>query len=1134
MLCSKCGTEGIPGKKFCAECGSPLAKRCPNCKADNAAGAKFCADCGTALNRDDSAENGGRAVADRDGGIHLAPETAAAEAVEGERKTVTALFADIKGSTELMEDLDPEEARAIIDPALKLMIDAAHRYDGYVVQSTGDGIFALFGAPVAHEDHPQRALYAALRMQEELKRYSAQVTAGGGTPIQSRVGINTGEVVVRSIHTGAGQVEYTPIGHTTNLASRMQTAAPVGSIAVSEATRKLCEGYFILKPLGATKVKGVSEPVNMYEVAGLGPLRTRLQRSAARGLSKFVGREHEIEALKHASAQVQGGHGQIVATMAEAGVGKSRLFFEFKATSQAGWMVLETFSVSHGKASAYLPVIDVLHNYFRIASDDDERTRREKVAGRIAVLDRGLEDTLPYLSSLLGIVEGDDALAQMDGLLRKRRTLDAIKRVFLRESMNQPLMVIFEDLHWIDDETQTLLNLLADSIGTAKVLLLVNYRPEYSHQWNNKTYYTQLRLDPLGKESAEAMLSALVGDRPEMEPVKRLIVERTGANPFFMEETVQALLDEGALVRHGVEVRLSKPLAELKIPGTVQAILAARVDRLPADQKDLLQMLAVLGKEFTLSHLKTTASASDAELERMLGALQMAEFIYEQPAAGAIEYVFKHALTQEVAYNSLLAEQRKVLHGRAGAALEEMFAGQMEDHLDELAHHYGRSGNILKAINYLKLTAQRAGRRSAYEEAIGSLEKAIAMLASIPESRERDLLELELRVAHGPLYAAIRGFATAEMGPHIRRMEDLCAKVGESPAIVGVLYALWSVNLARARLMEAMPQAVRLLKVAAPLADPLAVGGAHAAMGVTAMWLGEFLPAREHLEQTVAIFDRDLTRYLPMPLAPVIPTLCQLAWTLWILGYPEQANRTIGRALALADQLKRPFNRAFALQYAIPLDDFQRNYAAAQTKIATLIEISRENGFTAWIDSANLSLGRALVFNGESNNGLAMMVEALAGMREHGSELVRTFSLPLVAGSFLRSDQIDGGLDIIEEAVGELETSGARIQEAEAYRIKGELLVRRQTARNSNDLASDGSNITAAQRCFEMAIEVARTQSAKAWELRAAMGLARLWAKLGRRKEARTMLAEIYGWFTEGLGTADLKNAKALIEELSG
>jgi class 3 adenylate cyclase len=307
--------------------------------------------------------------------------------LEGERKMVTALFADIKGSTELMEDLDPEEARAIIDPALKLMIEAVRRYDGYVVQSTGDGIFALFGAPVAHEDHPQRALYAALKLQEELKRYSAKVLAEGGTPIQGRVGINTGEVVVRSIQTGAGQVEYTPIGHTSNLASRMQTAAPVGSIAVSEVTRKLCEGYFILKPLGPTRVKGVGEPINVYEVTGLGPLRTRLQRSAGRGLTKFVGREREMEALRHAAELAREGRGQIVAAMAEPGVGKSRLFFEFKATSQSGWMVLETFSISHGKASAYLPVLDLLHGYFKIAGGDDERTRREKVAGRIAILE---------------------------------------------------------------------------------------------------------------------------------------------------------------------------------------------------------------------------------------------------------------------------------------------------------------------------------------------------------------------------------------------------------------------------------------------------------------------------------------------------------------------------------------------------------------------------------------------------------------------------------------------------------------------------------------------------------------------------------------------------------------------------
>src|SRR6266851_210325 len=429
MLCSSCKTENAADAAFCEQCGAKLELLCPACRTAVNPGARFCKKCGTALGEAAPARKSAAAPV-------VVAETSAPETLDGERKTVTALFADIKGSTELMEDLDPEEARAIIDPALKLMIEAAHRYDGHIVQSTGDGIFALFGAPVAHEDHPQRALYAALRTQEELRRYSAKVVADGGMPIEARIGVNTGEVVVRSITTGEGQTEYTPIGHATNLASRMQALAPTASIAISEQTGKLVEGYFQLKPLGPTKVKGVSEPVNVYEVTGLGPLRTRLQRAAGRGLTKFVGREHEMVAMRAAAEQAHAGHGQIVAAMAEAGTGKSRLVFEFKAKNQSGWMVLDTFSVSHGKASAYLPVLDLLHGYFRIAAEDDARTRREKVNGRIVTLDPTLQDTRPYLFGLLGIVEGDDPLSQMDGQVKRRRTLDAIKRILLRESIN--------------------------------------------------------------------------------------------------------------------------------------------------------------------------------------------------------------------------------------------------------------------------------------------------------------------------------------------------------------------------------------------------------------------------------------------------------------------------------------------------------------------------------------------------------------------------------------------------------------------------------------------------------------------------------------------------------------------------
>ena len=406
MLCAKCNHDNSADASFCEECGAKLELICPACKASMNPGARFCKKCGTAIGSPKA--DASITVSSTKSQMRVTADRAASEAVEGERKTVTALFADIKGSTELEEDLDPEEARALVDPALKLMVDAVRHYDGYVVQSTGDGIFALFGAPLAHEDHPQRAIYSAMRMQEQVRRYADRLRVEGRAPLQIRIGANTGEVVLRSIRTGEAKTEYTAIGHPVNLASRMQSLANPGSTVVAESTRKMVEGYFALKSLGASRVKGVAEPLKVYEVTGIGPLRTRLQRSAGRGYTKFVGRQREMNAMKAAAEQAKLGHGQIVAAMAEPGVGKSRLLFEFRAVSQSGWMVLETFSVSHGKASAYVPVIDLLHGYFRIAPDDDERTRREKVAGRLAILDPSLEETRPYLFSLLGIVDGDE------------------------------------------------------------------------------------------------------------------------------------------------------------------------------------------------------------------------------------------------------------------------------------------------------------------------------------------------------------------------------------------------------------------------------------------------------------------------------------------------------------------------------------------------------------------------------------------------------------------------------------------------------------------------------------------------------------------------------------------------------
>jgi class 3 adenylate cyclase/tetratricopeptide (TPR) repeat protein len=1110
-------------------------------------------------------------------------ESAVAENLDGERKTVTALFADIKSSMELMEDLDPEEARAIIDPALKLMIEAMRRYDGYIVQSTGDGIFALFGAPIASEDHPQRALYAALRMQDEMRRYSTRLREAGNPPIEARVGINTGEVVVRSLKTGDGQTEYTPIGLSTSLAARMQALAPVGSIAVTETTERLCAGYFSFKALGPARVKGVTEPVNVFEVTGLGPLRTRFQRATGRGLTKFVGREREMETLKHAAELARQGHGQIVAATAEPGVGKTRLYFEFKATSQTRWMLLETFSISHGKASAYLPVLDLLHGYFKIASGDDERTRREKVAGRLAMLDPSLEVTRPYLFSLLGIVEGADPLAPMDGQLKKRRTLEAIKRILLRESLNQPLMVIFEDWHWIDEATQEFLNLLADSLGTAKLLLLVNYRPEYSHEWNSKTYYTQLRLDPLGKESADAMLDALLTSpaaaalspgasreraRPEpaastargevegspgnihealltspapaalsaganwersrgdihvadrvraqddLPPLKRLIIERTEGNPFFMEEIVQVLLDEGALVRDGAGMRLTKPLDPLRIPPTVQAILAARIDRLPSDAKELLQTLAVTGREFPLSLIQAVVARSDEELDRLLNDLQLGEFIYEQPATGGIEYIFKHALTQEVAYNSVLVERRRQLHERTAAALEMLYASTVEEHLAELAHHYVRSSNLDKAVEYLTRAGRQALNRSAYAEAQAQLQQGVESIKKLPPSPERDRCELELMGTLAQVLMVTRGFSAQETRAAAERARDLAEKGGNLVQLVTQVIGKWQVAGASGDYSTAGLLAEQILELAQREGSPASFGFAHRAQIQVSFARGDLTAAENCFAGLIHVLDADAFRQFP---GAAVEAIGIAAICAAVSGRAESARERMAKGIAFARDSGRPYDLAVGRLFEVILFCFLREPVQAEVAARHGLSIAEEHGFPFVMALTRPLLGWAWAQIGRAREGAALIRQGLAGLAASASRVAITIHLSYLAEAQALVGKIDDAFIAIEEALAANPEEVVYRPEALTYR--GELRLKLR-------------QVDLAETDFREAITLAKKIQAKTYELRATTSLARLLRDANRRDEARTMLAEIYNWFTEGFDTVDLKNAKQLLNEL--
>ena len=687
---------------------------------------------------------------------HLAERILTAKAaLEGERKQVTVLFADLKGSMELLTDRDPEEARKILDPVLAHMMDAVHRYEGTVNQVMGDGIMALFGAPIAHEDHAVRACYAALRMQESVNRYAEEARRAHGVTVQIRVGLNSGEVVVRAIGNDL-HMDYTAVGETTHLAARMEQAARPGTVLIAPATLDLVEGFVAVKSLGPVPVKGRTEPVEVYELSGIGPARTRLQAAARRGLTRFIGRDAEIEVLRRSLERAGAGHGQAVAIVGEAGVGKSRLIWEFTRSPRThGWLVLQSGSVSYGKATPYLPVIELLKTYLSIQDRDDQREIRERVAGKLVTLDRTLEPFLTPLLALLDVPVDDAAWGTLDPPQRRQRTLDAVKRLLLRESLVQPLLLLCEDLHWIDSESQALLDGLIESLPTARILLVVSYRPEYQHAWGSKTYYTQLRIDPFPPDGAEELLTALLGQDESLETLKRVLIERTQGNPFFLEETVQTLVETRMLVGDRGAYRITKAPEAWQIPPTIQAILAARIDRLPPEVKPLLQAASVIGKEAPFTLLQAIADVPEESLRRGLTNLQAAEFLYETSVFPDPEYTFKHALTHEVAYASVLHDRRRALHARIVEAIEAFYPDRLAEQVERLAHHAFRGEVWEKAVTYLRQAGAKALAHSAYREAVSWFEQALAALHPLPDTRpkvERAIdLRLDLRQALFPL-----------------------------------------------------------------------------------------------------------------------------------------------------------------------------------------------------------------------------------------------------------------------------------------------------------------------------------------------------------------------------------------------
>ncbi len=1044
--------------------------------------------------------------------------------IEGERKQVTVLFADIKGSLELIESSDPEDAQAIFDQAIRTMMEAVHRYEGTVNKILGDGIMALFGAPLACEDHAVRACYAGLAMQDAIARSAEALRRDHGVEVQVRVGLNSGEVVVRAIGNDL-TMDYDAIGETTHLAGRMEQLALPGTIRITGDTLHQAEGFVQVQPLGPVAVKGLAAPIEVFELTGTTPTRSRFQAAVARGLTRFVGRDTELEALGRALARAHEGQGQIVAVVGEPGVGKSRLFYEFTHSHRTGgWLILESRSVSYGTASPYLPLIDLLKAYFRIEDRDDGRAVREKVTGKLLILDEALRSVLPPILALLDAPVEDPAWEDLDPAQRRRRTLEAAKALLLRESQVQPVILVFEDLHWIDSETQAFLDSLADGLPTARVLLLVNYRPEYRHDWGSRTYYTQRRIDPLPQESAEQLLAALLGDDPSLVLLRRMLIERTEGNPFFVEESVRTLVEASALEGALGAYRFRGDLAAVEVPATVQGVLAARIDRLAGEDKRLLQTASVVGKDVPYVLLQAVAELSPEALDRGLSALQGSEFIYEIRLFPDREYTFKHALTHEVAYGSLLTERRRPLHDRIAEAMERLYADRLVERAERLAHHYTEAGRADKAIGYWHQAGQRAVERSAHTEAAANFEKGLSLLENLADSPDRARWELVIQLGLGVSLLSIKGGTAPEVGSTYARARELAEGVGEAAQLFTALWGLWKFERGQGRLRQASDLAQDLVRLGESRGDDGHLLQAHHAQWTTQFYLGDMASALEHCEQGIALYRPEHHRqaYLFGDHDPCGCALAVSGIALWALGFPDQGLKRVRRSMDLGRKLDHLGSLANAF------DVFSQVYLLRgdQGQLAELNDqiekIANEQNREEDLAIASFIKGWLIARQGQEAEGIANMREALATRREMGRQTEESWFVAQFVDTLGRSGAIEEALELLDGAFADVEATQMRYWEPELYRLKGELQLTRAPP-----------DAEAAEGCFAAALQIARQGQARAFELRAATSLARLWNRQSRSKEARDLLAPVYDWFTEGFDTVDLREAKALLDELS-
>jgi class 3 adenylate cyclase/tetratricopeptide (TPR) repeat protein len=1049
----------------------PHQVTCPSCGTPSATGSRYCAQCGARLSLPPLRLDGSEST---------------------ERKYITVLFADLRGSLELIADRDPEEARELLDPVLELAIESVHEYGGTVNQVMGDGIMALFGAPRSEEDHALRACYAALRIHERLQHHHA--TLAGGVRLLMRIGINSGEVVVRSIRNDQHQ-DYTAVGQTTHLAARMEQIATPGSTLVTSATARLVEGRVRVRPRESIVVKGLPHPVDVCELLGAAPVRTRFAAAAGRGLSRFVGREAELSALDTAWSRVEFGQGEVIALVGEPGVGKSRLLWEFLHGERLrGATVLTGAATAFGGATPHLPIVELLRSYFDVQDGDDAERVQAAITARVTTLDPSLGEALPALFALFDVLPADSEFRVLDAAQRRRRIIDAVRLVVVRESRVRPVVIALEDLHWADTETQAVVNRLVTGLGGARVLALLTYRPEYQHDWSAKSYYTQLRVDPLSHDAARTLLDHLIGPSAGLESLRRILLARTGGNPFFIEESLRVLLDSGAIVGAPGAYEAARTIEDIEVPPTVQAVIAARVDRLRPTAKRVLECASVIGKDVPFDLLRALADLGEDVLRDALQGLEDAEFLYETATFPTPAYTFKHALTHDVVVEGLLHERRRALHARIVREMERLYAERLPEHFERLAEHATRGQAWREAVTYARRAGARAFARCAHRSAAAWFERAVSAAAALPpttETMETAIdLRLELRAALTPLGEFGRVLET------LREAEALASARGDQRRLGVITSYLTNYFQVIGELDRAIDYGTRALAIARRQNDVAGTVVVNAYLSLSYQTIGDYGRAEACARASLdALAASPLTEWFGMAAHPAVYCRTSQVRTFAELGRFVEADAAAAEAIRVGEALDHPYTRMFA-HLGLGILEWRRGgFAHAVGALELSLELSRQGDSGVMSALVGAFLGSAYASAGRTDRARPILQDALREADVVGAPLARAVALTGLGEVHLAEGALDRAEAAARAATDACATFGGAGYRAWATHLLGDIHARARPAAASRAL-----------ECYDAAAEVARRLGMAPLEARCRLGRARIGVASGAEGAAMNEL----------------------------